>query len=77
MTTAQLLQTVREITQSNIDYISKYGRKMSENQLKWVPNPGIWNVEQVLAHVNEYGKYYHPTFFRKIEKFSSSFFSLG
>jgi len=67
MTTAQLLQTVREITQSNIDYISKYGKKMSENQLKWVPNPGIWSIEQVLSHVNEYGKYYHPTFFRKME----------
>jgi len=67
MTTAQLLHTVREITQSNIDFMIKYGRKMTDSQLSWVPNPGVWSVAQILAHVNEYGKYYHPTFLKKIE----------
>lgn len=67
MTTVQLLQTVREITQSNIDFMAKYGRKMSDAQLAWVPNPGIWSVAQIIAHVNEYGKYYHPAFIKKIE----------
>ena len=57
MTTAQLLHTVREITQSNIDFMIKYGRKMTDSQLSWVPNPGVWSVAQILAHVNEYGKY--------------------
>ena len=67
MTTKELLQTVNDITQENIDYIREATKKLSEFQLNWVPNPGVWSVNQVLTHVNQYGKYYHPTFTRKIE----------
>jgi len=67
MTTAQLLQTVRDITQANIDYVSKYGKKLSDAQMSWSQNNATWNISQVLAHVNEYGNYYHPTIKKKIE----------
>jgi len=67
MTTKELFQIVTTITQENIEAINKSVKKMSDKQLNWVPNPGVWSVAQVLAHLNEYGKYYHPTFLKKIE----------
>lgn len=41
--------------------------KLSEKQLNWRPNPGIWSIAEVLAHLNSYARYYHPTIQRKIE----------
>jgi hypothetical protein len=67
MTTADLIQSVQKITQENIDNVKKYAARLSENQLKWRPNPGVWSVEEVLAHLNVYATYYHPTFSKKIE----------
>ena len=67
MTTKELIHIVTKITQENIELVNKSIRKMSENQLNWIPNPGVWSVTQVLAHLNEYGRYYHPTLTRKIE----------
>lgn len=67
MTTKELFQIVTQITQQNIDLVNKSIVKMSEKQLNWIPNPGVWSVAQVLAHLNEYGMYYHPTILKKIE----------
>jgi len=67
MTTKELLQSAREITQDNIDYIQKSIAKLSENQMNWRPNPGVWSVSEILAHMNEYSHYYHPVFKRRIE----------
>lgn len=67
MTTKELIQTVNDITRNNLDVIQKKVNKLSENQLTWIPNPGVWSVQQVLAHLNEYGRYYHPMLLKKIE----------
>jgi len=67
MTTADLIQIVTKITQQNIESIDKNVRNLSDEQLKWRPNPGEWNVGEVLSHLNEYSRYYHPTFIKKIE----------
>ena len=67
MTTAELIQTVSTITQENIDNINKHGRELSDAQLNWRPNPGVWSVADVLAHLNAYSNYYHPTFNKKIQ----------
>ena len=66
MTTSELLLTVQTITQENIAYIKKATSKLSDNQLNWIPNPGIWSVAQVLAHMNEYSNFYHPVIEKKI-----------
>ena len=66
MTTSELLLTVQTITQENITYIKKHASKLSDKQLNWIPNPGIWSVAQVLAHMNEYGNFYHPVIKKKI-----------
>ncbi len=74
MTTKELLQTVRSITQENIDYIQKSVAKLSHNQLTWKPNNEVWSISEIIAHLNEYSHYYHPTIKRKIEntRFTSS-----
>ena len=67
MTSKQLLDTVTTITKENIEVAKKHLSKLSEKQLDWIPNTGVWSVRQVLAHLNEYSRYYHPVFTRKIE----------
>jgi len=66
MTTSELIQIVTTITQANIDVINKHVRKLSDHQMNWNPNPGVWSVSEVLAHLNEYANYYHSTFSKKI-----------
>lgn len=66
MTTSELLETIQTIAQENIAYINKSTAKLNEKQLNWVPNPGVWSVAQVLAHMNEYGNFYHPVLEKKI-----------
>lgn len=67
MTTNQLIEIVTEITKENIDFVSKKVKKLSDTQLKWRPNPGVWSVTEILAHLNSYATYYHPAFLKKIE----------
>lgn len=66
MTTAELIHIVSKITQENVENIDKNVRKLSDIQLKWRPSPGVWNVAEVLSHLNEYSSYYHPTFNKRI-----------
>lgn len=66
-TTEALFSTLESITKENIEMVNKRAMKLTEKQLHWIPNPGVWSVAQVFAHINEYGRYYHPTFRKKIE----------
>lgn len=68
MTTQQLRSTISEITQENIRQASGWMTKLSEQQLSWRPNPGIWSISEILAHVNSYARYYHPAILGKIQK---------
>ena len=67
MTTSELFNIVSGITQENVEAVNKAVKKLSDNQLNWVPNPGVWSIRQVLAHLNEYGNYYHPVISKRIE----------
>ena len=67
MTTTDLIQIATQITRSNIELINTSVKKMSDSQLNWKSGATSWSVNEVLAHLNEYGKYYHPVFLRKIE----------
>lgn len=62
-----LLDDLKKITQENINSVEKATKKLSEKQLSWRPNPGIWSVSEILAHLNAYSKYYHPVFLAKME----------
>lgn len=68
ITTKELLETSNSITRASIDSVQKSVRSMSENQLNWRPNPGIWSVNEILAHLNSYASYYYEIFDQKIAK---------
>lgn len=67
MTTLELRTTLSEITNYNIQQATSWMSKLSEKQLNWRPNPGVWCIAEVLAHLNAYARYYHPTIQKKIE----------
>lgn len=66
MTTNELIAIVDKITRENIDNVVKKVSKLSLNQIEWRPNKGVWNIREVLAHLNSYATYYHPAFAKKI-----------
>lgn len=68
MTTEQLININRKITEESINWVQKKVLSLSENQLNWRPNPGIWSVREILAHLNSYASYYYDVFGQKIEK---------
>lgn len=67
MTTLELRSTLSEITNNNLQQATSWMSKLSEKQLNWRPNPGIWSIAEVIAHLNSYARYYHPTIQKKIE----------
>lgn len=67
MTTLELRSTLSEITNNNLQQATGWMSKLSEKQLNWRPNPGIWSIAEVVAHLNSYARYYHPTIQKKIE----------
>lgn len=67
MTTLELRSTLSGITSNNIQQATTWMSKLTEKQLDWRPNPGIWSISEVLAHLNSYARYYHPAFQKKIE----------
>lgn len=67
MTTSELIQLLTRITGENLENVEKSVKKLSEKQLNWRPNPGVWSVSEILAHLNEYASYYHETINDKIE----------
>ncbi len=68
MTTAELIQELKSITNSNIDLIKSRFSNLSEEQKRWKSFDNSWNVLEVFAHLNQFAKYYHETFKLKITK---------
>jgi hypothetical protein len=68
MTTAELIQELKTITNSNIDLLKSRFSNLSEEQKRWKSFDNSWNVLEVFAHLNQFAKYYHDTFKLKITK---------
>lgn len=68
MTTAQLIEELKTITQTNIDLIKKKFSHLNDQQKNWRKDSESWNINEIFAHLNEYAHYYHPTFLSRIEK---------
>jgi len=62
MTSAQLLEEIKAITTTNIGVIRKRVIFLSDEQKSWKPNKNSWSINEIFAHLNEYVKFYHPTF---------------
>jgi len=66
--TLQLIQEFKGITENNLQFVQKKCSYLNDEQLEWRPMHGAWNIIEVLAHLNENARYYHPIFLQKIEK---------
>jgi len=67
MTTQSLFETLEQITNENITYLEQTVETLSHDQRKWKPNEDTWNVDEIIAHLLEYARYYHSAFSKKID----------
>jgi hypothetical protein len=67
MTTTQLLDEIRTLTNSNLAVIQKKIKYLNQTQVNWKPNETTWSINEIFAHLNEYAKFYHSTFIKRIE----------
>src|SRR5690606_23292694 len=67
MTTESLFHELETITNSTISFLENDLSKLSSNQLNWKPRSTMWNINEVIAHLNEFAKYYHSAFSKKID----------
>lgn len=68
MTTADLINELKQITLTNIELIKKKFSHLNDQQKNWRKDRESWSINDVFAHLNEYARYYHPTFSSRIEK---------
>lgn len=68
MTTKQLIEDIRSITNANLEVIRKKMNYLNENQRSWKYNEASWSINEICAHLNEYAKFYHTTLLTRIEK---------
>lgn len=62
MTSKQLLEEIKGITSTNIEVIRKRIIFLNDEQKSWKPNKNAWSINEIFAHLNEFVKFYHPTF---------------
>lgn len=63
-----LIDELIATTVSNQNFIKSKVLQLTEKQLNWRQNTNTWSVNEVLAHLNEYAKYYNEVFTDRIEK---------
>jgi hypothetical protein len=68
MTTIELINELKQITLTNIELIKKKFSHLNDQQKNWRKDNESWSINEVFAHLNEYARYYHPTFASRIEK---------
>ncbi len=68
MKTAELIQELRTITQTNLDSIRTSFINLSSKQKNWKINENSWSVSEVFAHLNHYATFYHSAFKERIGK---------
>jgi hypothetical protein len=68
MTTLELIQELKSITQENVDFIKKKFSHLNDEQKNWRKDADSWSINEVFAHLNEYALYYHQAFSSKIAR---------
>lgn len=67
MTTQSLFEELYRVTDENIEFSNSNFIGLSEEQLLWKPNKDSWNILEIFAHLNEFARYYHNAFSKKID----------
>jgi uncharacterized damage-inducible protein DinB len=68
MTSTELLDEVRKITHTNLEYLKKKFAHLSDEQKLWRPTENSWNIQEIFAHLNEYARFYHDAFNTRIAR---------
>jgi len=68
MTTQWVLDEVATITERNIQLLKQKFSGFSQQQLTWKPYDGAWSIAEIFAHLNEYSRFYHTVFHRRIDR---------
>lgn len=58
---------VDKITQEIQIFLEEQILPLNESQLNWKKNTTSWSIREVFAHLNEFAKYYHSAFSKKID----------
>lgn len=67
MTTESLFLEMEKLTNQNIETTKSKMLNLSKEQLSWRPKLDSWNLLEIYAHLNEYAKFYHSAFSKKID----------
>lgn len=67
MTTQWVFNEVGTITERNLQLLVSKFNHLSEAQLVWKPNPTTWSLQEIFAHLNAYGEFYHLTLHQRID----------
>lgn len=68
MYTKDLFDEIRKITLTDLELVNKKLMYLNKEQLSWRPTEFSWSIEDVLAHLNEYARFYHKAFNEKIDQ---------
>lgn len=66
MTGNQVIDSLVAITQTNLAQIEKKMKHLSSEQLSWKPQADTWSLNEIFAHLNEYARFYHSTFQKRM-----------
>ncbi len=68
MTTQQLIEELKGITQRNIDLIDVHLSHLSSHQQNWKKDAETWSINEIFAHLNQFANYYHTAIAAKLQK---------
>lgn len=62
-----LISEVKRVAEEAVKFADENLKNLSQEQLQFSTKPGAWNIQQVLAHLNSYSKYYNSAFKSRID----------
>jgi mRNA-degrading endonuclease RelE of RelBE toxin-antitoxin system len=68
MTGEQVIDDLKKLSSENLELIEKKVKHLTQNQMNWKSGIDSWSINEIFAHLNEYSRFYHPSFKSKIEK---------
>lgn len=66
MTGEEIINNLKRLTEENLALVEKKMKHLSAEQLAWKPNAESWSLNEIFAHLNEYARFYHDAFQKKI-----------
>jgi hypothetical protein len=66
MTGEKVINDLKKLTVENSTLVEKKMKHLSADQLNWKPSLDSWSLNEVFAHLNEYARFYHASFQKKI-----------